>query len=214
MPQSDQFNIPWVIKIIRDIKPTSILDIGIGMGGYGFLLREFLDIAPGQIKPDDWQVKIDGVEVFEGYHNPIWDYFYDDVKKADVFKIASELAHYDVIVLIDVIEHFEKDQGNELINVLLEKSDYLLISSPKDSYIQDAVYGNIHEAHLSEWDKDDFAKFFYRYIEVNQCFIVTISKDNNINIVDSIYKSLPLFRARKKPIRKRLRKYIRNIFKS
>ena len=70
MPQGDVYNIPWVIKLLSKIDPSSILDIGIGNGSYGFLIRQYLDIAKGRLSRDEWELMIDGIEVFPDYKNP------------------------------------------------------------------------------------------------------------------------------------------------
>jgi hypothetical protein len=43
------------------------MEIGVGFGKYGLLLREYLEIwGEGEVY-EDWLRKIDGIEIFEAY---------------------------------------------------------------------------------------------------------------------------------------------------
>ena len=44
MPSSRPNTIPTVIHLVRQIKPKSILDVGVGFGKWGHLFREYTDI--------------------------------------------------------------------------------------------------------------------------------------------------------------------------
>jgi hypothetical protein len=68
-----------VLHFAQACQPRSVLDVGIGTGSYGLLLRQSLDIGHGRILPEEWRVQIDGVEIFEGHHNPVWDHAYSRV---------------------------------------------------------------------------------------------------------------------------------------
>lgn len=179
MPQSDVYNIPWVIQLISQINPSSILDIGIGNGCYGFLSRQYLDIGKERLSRDKWELIIDGIEVFPSYQNPVWDYFYDNIIIGNILDLVGEINNYDVILLLDVIEHFSKADGTWLLEELLKKTHYVIISTPKATYTQGEAFGNIHETHLSEWRHDDFDLFNSIQFEVDVCHVVVISKDKS-----------------------------------
>ncbi len=134
MPQSNAYNIPWIIQLLSQINPKSILDIGVGNGTYGFLCRQYLEIAKRRLRKDEWEIQINGIEIFPEYRNPIWEYFYNDVTLGNILDIAQTISSYDVILLLDVIEHFSKSNGRWLVNELLKKTDYLLISTPRGKY--------------------------------------------------------------------------------
>jgi hypothetical protein len=77
MPTSEIDNVPAVVKEAVRMRPLSVLDLGVGFGKYGVLLREKLDIEPGRVRPEHWSVRIDGVEAFERYCNPIYTFVYN-----------------------------------------------------------------------------------------------------------------------------------------
>ncbi|MFC3846907.1 hypothetical protein ACYEXS_36580, partial [Paenibacillus sp. MAH-36] len=60
----------------------------------------------------------------------------------------------------DVLEHFYKDEGNKLLDIALDLSDYVMINIPLgDNWEQGDLYGNIYEEHKSEWCVSDFDKY-------------------------------------------------------
>ena len=79
MPSSSSDYISAVVNIMRLINPSTMLDIGIGFGKYGFLAREYLELWDGRDKHkrEDWKRTIDGIEAFEEYINPAIEYIYD-----------------------------------------------------------------------------------------------------------------------------------------
>ena len=64
MPTSYFEAIPDLIAAVKAESPESVLDVGIGFGKYGLLLREVLDVAALRYRREDWHVRIDGVEAF------------------------------------------------------------------------------------------------------------------------------------------------------
>ena len=65
MPSSTPQILNEFVTEILKIDPTSVLDIGIGFGKYGFLCREYLETWKGNTYPNQWKVRIDGIEVWQ-----------------------------------------------------------------------------------------------------------------------------------------------------
>ena len=93
-----------MLDAIAALAPRSVLDVGAGMGKWGFLCRELLDWNVGRLDRADWQVRIDGIEVFT-YESPLHDWVYDSVRRADVLDVVDDCAGYDLVILGDVLEH-------------------------------------------------------------------------------------------------------------
>ncbi len=129
MPISSPDHVPAVLHFIRSLQPGSILDVGIGTGSYGLLLRQYLDIAQLRVQPEDWRVRIDGVEIFEQYENPVWDYAYDDVFIGDIRELVAELSDYGVVLCNDVLEHLPREEARALVSTLLDKCQVLVATS-------------------------------------------------------------------------------------
>jgi hypothetical protein len=159
MPTSKPEIITPVAKKIMDLNPLSVIDIGVGHGKWGFLSREYTDIWNWRHYKEEWKARIDGIEIFEKYRNKVWDYAYNNIYIGDARDVLKTLPQYELCVMIDVLEHFKKEDGINLVSQILEKSKNAIISY--SNCPQGSVRGNDHEEHLSEWDQSDFSVFAY-----------------------------------------------------
>lgn len=157
MPSSGHSQISIIMFAIQTLRPTSIIDVGMGIGKYGFLCREYLDIWDDKLYPDQWTTRIDGIEIFPKYKNPIWDYYYDSVYLGDASTGLEKSGNAELILLIDIIEHMSKDDGASLLRKSLSCGTYVLVSTPSIFFEQEEFFGNAHETHVSHWTADDFA---------------------------------------------------------
>jgi len=160
-------NISYNIGLLRKIDPYTILDIGIGFGRWGILMREFLEIWETGKYDGKWNRKIDGIEIFPGYLKDYHNYFYDNIYNEDALGFMKKPdTKYDLINCGDVIEHFEKKDGEELINLCIDKSRYVLITIPiGKNWEQQGTNDNPHESHKSVWYNNDFTKYKYHKIK-------------------------------------------------
>ncbi|MBG9544726.1 hypothetical protein ABE29_18770 [Cytobacillus firmus] len=166
MPVSYYQAISEILKIIEIERPTSILDIGIGYGKYGYLCREILELPYQRYFKEDWVVTIDGIEGFEQYKNPVHEYAYDNVYYGNAKNLIKEVGSYDVVLFIDVLEHFEKHEGIALIEEILAHTNRsLIVSTPIYPSEQGEYIGNELEEHKSRWSLKDFKDFDFTYKE-------------------------------------------------
>jgi hypothetical protein len=168
MPINRGSHISAVVEEVKHLKPESILDIGVGFGMMGVIFRAYTDIRMSEISPDryfrhGYQTKIDGIEIFENYRNPIWE-AYDFVYIGNAFSAIDSLQSYSLIYAGDVIEHFEKEQGHEFIKKALRKCDKLIIATPSPAPKQEELLGNKFETHLSSWEASDFVEYGHEVI--------------------------------------------------
>jgi hypothetical protein len=159
MPTSDFNQIGRVLGFCVRLKPRSVLDVGMGFGKYGVLLREYLEVQEGRFNKEHWRVTIAGIEVFPAYENPIWHVAYDWFKVGDANALVPELPPFDLILLVDVIEHFEKDRGRALLNACMEKGKFVLVATPDPLGAQGEAFGNPAEKHRAQWNPVDFRPF-------------------------------------------------------
>jgi hypothetical protein len=173
-----------ILNLINLIRPNSILDIGVGFGKAGFLIREYFDLKPDKKKGyADWSIQIDGIEIFEKYLTPIHNYIYNDIFIGDAIDILKNSnSYYDLILAIDVIEHFNKNDGYTLIDLCKEKSTTALISTPDIFYKQGNEFFNEHETHLSGWDVSDFKEKGSRYTWTFGISLVAVFSEKQLNI--------------------------------
>ena len=168
MGTSNWQNISYNLTLVKKINPQKILDVGIGFGRWGILFREILEIWDEDNYSGKWKRQIDGVEIFEGYLKEYHKLFYTNIFRMDIrefIKINEE--KYDLINCGDIIEHFEKKEGENLIKSFLERTTYLLINLPLGKYWeQDIKNNNPNEQHLSVWNINDFAKYPFKRIKI------------------------------------------------
>lgn len=164
MPTSNFRSIPAICSEFERRQPIdSVLDIGIGNGKYGFLAREYINDPPVEI--------VDGVEVYPGYirktHKGIYNHIYAmDITK-DFHKIKPT---YDLILMIDVIEHMSKEDGHKILDYFYGVP--MIVSTPKVFFTQQ--HKNPFEEHVSHWTKEDFANYPSKDISVEDNLILVL----------------------------------------
>ena len=175
MPFSHSSQLSAIVGFIEHLQPASILDVGVGMGQYGFLARNSLENVHlfhiegdrAHLRPkDEWRVRIDGIEAFRGYLTPVHDYAYNNITIGDALKTlpAIEDRAYDLVLGIDILEHFTEQDGLVFLAELKRIARRAaLVSTPKDFHEQE-VEANPYENHRSHWT--DTALIHEGYSEV------------------------------------------------
>lgn len=148
--------IPYVADALVKRQPNTVLDLGMGMGFYGAVVRQWLDYG---VQPR--RTVLDGVEGFEGYSNPCWD-LYDAIHVCTIheFLATYPLWKWDAILLLDVLEHFDRDVGSALLMELRAKLHHggiLMVGTPAVYMEQGAAHGNELERHRSLWTAEDLS---------------------------------------------------------
>jgi len=165
MPSSRPNTIPTVIHLVRQLRPKSVLDVGVGFGKWGHLFREYTDINeaeqdPARYRRKNWRVRIDGIEGHAAYVTPMHRYLYNKIHIGDACALMRKLPRYDLIFMGDVIEHLEKEAGLELMRDALKKSrKAIIVSTPKFETGQRDLCDNELERHRSLWSAKDFSRF-------------------------------------------------------
>lgn len=158
MPLSRPNSLSEIMGIIWKANPTSILDVGVGFGGNGVLFRQYTDIRWGRYKK--WKTRIDGIEIFKKYKNPIWKYIYNKVIIGDAFYKIQKLPNYDIIFLGDILEHLEHSSALTLLNNCIKKANqFVIISTPatfRNTLTGVILHNNPYEAHRCFLEDIDF----------------------------------------------------------
>jgi len=136
-----------IFHIMKDnAAPVEVLDIGFGKGGLAELIK-------GHSQTAHWSV--DGVDGFEGSFNNAALFerkLYRNAWHGLAQSIPSDrLAKYDIICLLDVIEHLTAETAKWLLRTLLTSmgpQSHLFISTPLWFYPQDSQQGGDLEEHL------------------------------------------------------------------
>jgi hypothetical protein len=114
---------------------------------YGFIARQYLDVQFGRLSPAAWRTRIVGIEVFQQYRNPAWDFAYNKVHIGEAAELLPRIGDFDLAIMADVIEHFRPPDAEQLVQQTLRQCRTLIISTPATFLAQGAVNGNAHETH-------------------------------------------------------------------
>ncbi len=159
MPTSDPWAMGYIAQKLFEIQPKTVLDIGIGCGKYGFLTREYSDrdyccgLSPKK-------VILHGVEIYEKYITNIQRAIYDEIFIGNALDLLPSLVdNYEVIIMGDVIEHFKKEDGIKMIDLIQKKSNNFFIVTPNGYSPQGAFHDNIYETHLSGWTFEELSNY-------------------------------------------------------
>lgn len=150
-------NISAILSVIMELNPVKVLDVGSGFGKFGLLTRELLLSKyaedKGDILPKDY-LTIDCVEEADYFINQQYhDKIYNNHWHEDFFKIPIEqLNSYDLLLLIDVIEHWDKKIAKDWLRKIKTK---VLISTPKNVVFYEKEYYKSRK-HVSQWKRYDF----------------------------------------------------------
>ena len=175
--------------------PKKLLDIGIGFGKFGFLAREYLELWKEEADYNKRVVKIDGIEAYEPYITPVHKLIYDNVFIGNALEILPGLKDkYDLILLIDVFEHFTFEDGSELLEYCRKAARNILISVPVSMSQQESVFGNQFEEHKYAWQKKDFCKIHDKFYIKNVKSLICFMGEDSLRIKKILKKRK--FRAR------------------
>lgn len=162
MPYSEQDNKQWIMNQIQThVQPKSVLDVGVGAGIYGGLLRVY---APDAV--------VDGVEIWEPYvemfglRNKYKNLYVQDVRKMDKFG-------YDLVIMGDVLEHMSEEDAVALWEKVSKQAKWAILSVPIIHHPQGIEFGNPYEVHVEEdWNVERVLSSFSHIID-HEVFPIT-----------------------------------------
>jgi len=172
MPVSDMHGLSDIAVEIQRIAPRSVLDLGVGYGLFGALCRQIMDGQDGRCHPEKWRGVLHGVEAWKDYQNPCWE-CYNSVRISEIR--AYSLLHYDLVLMIDVLEHFEAEAGRELLRQMVKNNKHVIASVPNGVMEQGATFGNPYERHRHTFHHtDEFKDYNFKLIHQSVCTVVSI----------------------------------------
>ena len=187
MPFSQSTQISAIMQFLEHTRPHSILDVGMGMGQYGFLSRINLENEnlfevngkKGRLREKyEWKLRIDGIEGCGAYITPVHEFVYNAIVVGNALEIlpATLNDHYDIVLAIDILEHFDKKEGLVFLKHLkrITKS-HVLISTPKE-FCPQIVEANPYENHRSLWSKEELIEQGFDTILENPISWIAIHK--------------------------------------
>jgi Kdo-III transferase WaaZ len=152
-----------IVTLIRSLDPSSVLDIGVGFGKWGFLCREYLEVWKDRVKKDEWEMQIDGVEIFPETHDSLQPYLYNRLFYKDAREFEPDKV-YDLVMACDVVEHMPKQDGLDLIQKMSSSwASNCIVSLPLgDEWMRNCYGRNPHDAHEAVWNDNDLGREWQR----------------------------------------------------
>ncbi len=142
---------PLQYLILCDLSSMkSVLDLGCGS-------HSMVPIIPSSINKT-------GVELFEAsYHNGVESGRHNQYIREDLTKVRFEPKSFDAAVMLDVLEHLDKEAGSALLE-RMEKwaKRRVIIFTPNGFHHQECYDDNPLMKHKSGWTVEDFHKRGYR----------------------------------------------------
>lgn len=109
----------------------------------------------------------------------IHEYSYTNlfIGEALEFLLTLEDKMYDLVLAIDILEHFDKEQGVVFLRECQRVcKDSVLISTPKE-FVAQEVPANPLENHQSHWVEEDFRFCGFDYFLPNPLSLIAIAKN-------------------------------------
>ena len=158
MPYSDPANKPWTAEKIKEINPSTVLDVGAGAGVYLDIIREHVGHAVVVVGLEVWEPNISKFNLDKRYDKVI----NDDVRNVENFD-------YDLVIFGDVLEHMSEEDAVKLWNKVSKQAGAAIISIPIIHYHQDAHEGNPYEIHVEEdWNPERVRNAFSHIVELKE----------------------------------------------
>lgn len=170
MPTSTWATVHIAVKIINMLKPTKVLDIGIGSGKWGFIARELLDIRRGKFQKNEFEAVIDGIEVFPRYISDYHNGIYNQIFIGNALEVVKDIDRYELAIIGDCLEHFKKEDAYNLLDILCNKCTAILIILPLGESPQGICFDNPNEIHQDLYNKAFFKKYphFFKKIHIKK----------------------------------------------
>ena len=127
------------VYLLTQIQPKRVLDIGAGEGKYGHLIR-----AANLPQPH-----LTAVEYEPARKDELLALGYDEVRSISALSLMEHPEEtFDFVILGDVIEHFRKSEGQDLLEYLNYRCKFILIVTPECMPMSSP---NFYEGHNSLW---------------------------------------------------------------
>ena len=179
--------IPAIIHLVQKLKAEKILDIGKGFGKYGFLIHEYAGVDntkklnPSKSLKEQSAILIDAVEVDADLMLPHLTQLYTKIYFEDIIQLYKTLPSYDLILMIDIIEHINKPKAIQLLKHLLMMGSKIIIATPIEFFEQN-LYESEFEHHVSHWTKKDFIKLGYLNVQYFDAGAVYLLSNEKIDV--------------------------------
>ena len=135
-----------VVPYVLNLKPKTVFDLGMGSGLYGVALRAF-----------DPEIRMIGLDGWLPYFQTEFVQYYTARIHASIEAVMYGMFPMwgDIVLCMDVIEHFEKQTAVKLLVCLKDAPMPAIVSTPLFDYKQGPVEGNDLEEHKCWFSEEE-----------------------------------------------------------
>jgi 2-polyprenyl-3-methyl-5-hydroxy-6-metoxy-1,4-benzoquinol methylase len=148
MPYSTPVFEKQLLGLIEEVKPLSIIDVGVGAGRMSTIAR------PSNCKLIGYEVNKSYGETFKEWHSKYDNVIYKDFYEA----ILDDDIEADIFVFGDVLEHIPTSRVIDILDYCSYRCQAIFIASPMD-YRQGSYNGQSSERHISSLRLSDMSRF-------------------------------------------------------
>jgi len=190
LPSSHWSKLTPVMELVVGSGATSVLDVGTGSGKFGVLCREYLEVYPArdsviqardraQAELAGAKIRLEGIEGCAEYISALHDLVYDRLYIGDAVTVLRSLAEgaYDLVLLIDVLEHLPKDHGFSLLQQCRRVGRTVIVATPRGFTSQSALFGNDLECHRCQWSRRELRRAGARLVfRAGESYVAVLGK--------------------------------------
>jgi Capsular polysaccharide synthesis protein/Glycosyl transferase family 2 len=122
--------IPFCIEAMVDVAPLKVLDVGIGFGRWGMLIREFCGSGKNAEPGGDRRVLVVGIETLRTKVAEHTSFFYDQIHFGGGVEVIEKMDdRWNLVIFDEVPQDWDVDVIEKAFVKALDTSDYVLVSS-------------------------------------------------------------------------------------
>lgn len=152
-PSAGEILDKYLIEELKDC--DRLLDLGCGPSSSLGRIKHAL-------KPNLYSVGVDGFDPY--LENNKINKIHSEYVKSNIFDINFPDKSFDCIMLIDVIEHFEKDDFINFLPKLEKIANKIIVMTPNGFVKQEEYDNNAYQIHRSGWSVDDMRKLGFKSV--------------------------------------------------
>lgn len=123
--------IPFCIEAILDVSPLKVLDVGIGFGRWGMLIREFCTGRKNGSASEESGMLVIGIETTRSEAPKHACLLYDQIHVGGAIEVIEAINERWNLVIFDQLSHdWSANTAHEALDKALNVSDYVLVSDP------------------------------------------------------------------------------------
>jgi SAM-dependent methyltransferase len=123
-------HIPFCMDAVVGVDPEKVLDVGIGFGRWGMLLREFCEAGKNGDLSGRRRMQVVGVETLQKKVAEPARCFYDQIHLGDGVEVIERLEDkWDLIIFDEVLQLWPGKAVDKTLRKALNVADYVLVSS-------------------------------------------------------------------------------------